>query len=73
MFDNQEWAALGWTETVTLVAQTGVPDTSYAAVNGVFGPKTLADLTLAIGITNTYNRMATSFRATPASVSRLAR
>jgi alkylhydroperoxidase family enzyme len=31
----------------------------------VFGEKQLADLTIAIGLMNAYNRMATSFRATP--------
>jgi alkylhydroperoxidase family enzyme len=33
-----------------------------------FGDKQLADLTIAIGMMNAYNRMAISFRATPAAV-----
>ena len=71
-FDDQERAALAWAETVTLVADTGVPDEEYAAVSKIFEPKALADLTLAIGMMNTYNRMAISFRATPAAVAQLA-
>jgi alkylhydroperoxidase family enzyme len=34
----------------------------------VFEPKQLADLTIAIGLMNAYNRMAISFRAPPAVV-----
>ncbi|MEO9131197.1 MAG: carboxymuconolactone decarboxylase family protein [Sphingomonas sp.] len=72
MFDAQERAALAWAETVTRVAHTGVPDSAYEAAATVFEPKTLADLTLAIGMMNTYNRMAISFRAVPVSVKKLA-
>jgi len=68
LFDEQERAALAWSETVTLVAKTGVPEQDYAAAAAVFDPKQLADLTIAIGLMNAYNRMAISFRATPAAV-----
>ena len=72
MFDAQERAALAWAETVTRVAYTGVPDSAYDAAASVFEPKMLADLTLAIGMMNTYNRMAIGFRAVPVSVKKLA-
>ena len=39
----------------------------------MFGEKQLADLTIAIGLMNAYNRMAISFRATPMGVADLAR
>jgi alkylhydroperoxidase family enzyme len=39
------------------------------AAAAVFGEKQLADLTLAIGLMNAYNRMAISFRATPIALS----
>ena len=71
MFDANERAALAWAETVTRVADTGVPDAEYAAASAVFPPQALANLTLAIGMMNTYNRMAISFRATPVSVAKL--
>ena len=65
LFDPRERAALGWAESVTRVAETGVPDEDYEAMRDVFPEKELVDLTLAIGLTNTYNRMAISFRNTP--------
>jgi len=70
LFDATERAALAWAESVTRVAETGVPDGDYAAAAAVFDPKQLADLTIAIGLMNAYNRMAISFRATPAAAAR---
>ncbi len=67
LFDKTEGAALAWAETVTRVAETGVPDAEYEAAAAVFDQKQLADLTIAIGLMNAYNRMAVSFRATPAA------
>jgi alkylhydroperoxidase family enzyme len=67
LFDDTERAALAWAETVTRVAETGVPDAEYAAAAAVFDPKQLADLTIAIGLMNVYNRMAISFRTPPAA------
>lgn len=67
LFHRTERAALAWAETVTLVAQTGVPDDDYKAAADVFDQKQLADLTIAISLMNTYNRLAISFRATPAA------
>lgn len=65
LFDMREQAALGWAETVTRVAQTGVPDAEYETAAAAFDEKELADLTVAIGLMNAYNRMAISFRALP--------
>jgi AhpD family alkylhydroperoxidase len=65
LFDSRERAALAWAESVTRVAETGVPDEDYEAARDVFEEKELVDLTLAIGLMNTYNRMAISFRNTP--------
>jgi alkylhydroperoxidase family enzyme len=44
-----------------------VPDAEYEAAAAIFDQKQLADLTIAIGLMNTYNRMAISFRAVPAA------
>ncbi|SRR5258705_7454651 len=68
LFDTRERAALAWAETVTQISTTGAPDSAYAAVSLLFGEKELVDLTIAIGLMNAYNRMAISFRATPAAV-----
>nr|WP_298686172.1 carboxymuconolactone decarboxylase family protein [uncultured Dongia sp.] len=67
LFDETERAALAWAETVTRVAESGVPDAEYEAAAAAFDQKQLADLTIAIGLMNAYNRMAISFRATPAA------
>ena len=71
LFTEREKAALAWAETVTRVADTSVPDEAFKDVSKQFQGKELADLTLAIGMMNTYNRMAISFRAIPAAVAAL--
>jgi AhpD family alkylhydroperoxidase len=71
LFDARERAALAWAESVTRVAETGVPDADYEAVRAVFDERELVDLTIAIGLMNTYNRMAISFRNTPQAVKEL--
>ena len=65
LFDQRERAALAWAETVTRVAETGVPDQAYRAARAVFEERELVDLTIAIGLMNAYNRLAISFRNTP--------
>lgn len=65
LFDDRERAALAWAETVTRVAETGVPDKAYQAARAVFEERELVDLTIAIGLMNAYNRMAISFRNPP--------
>jgi AhpD family alkylhydroperoxidase len=65
LFSEAERAALAWAESITLVAQTGVPDSAYQAARKVFDEKQLVDLTIAISLMNSYNRMAISFRNTP--------
>jgi AhpD family alkylhydroperoxidase len=70
LFDDRERAALAWAETVTRVAETAVPDESYADARAVFEERELVDLTIAISLMNAYNRMAISFRNTPQAVAR---
>ncbi len=65
LFSDREKAALAWSESVTRVAETGVPDESFQAAIAIFSEKELADLTMAIGLMNAYNRLAISFRNTP--------
>lgn len=68
LFSDRERAALAWAETVTRVADTGVPDEAFEAARAVFAEKELVDLTIAISLMNAYNRMAVSFRNTPQAV-----
>src|ERR1700704_6321272 len=71
LFDARERAALAWAETVTRVAETGIPDEAYQAARAVFEERELVDLTIAISVMNAYNRMAISFRNTPKAVAEL--
>ena len=68
LFDERERAALAWAETVTRVAETGIPDQAYQAARAVFEERELVDLTIAIGLMNVYNRLAIGFRNTPQAV-----
>jgi AhpD family alkylhydroperoxidase len=70
LFSDQERAALRWAETVTRVAETDVPDADFKDAAAHFSEKELADLTIAIGLMNAYNRIAISFRATPPAAKR---
>jgi len=70
VFSEREKAALAWAESVTQVAQTGVPDADFQAASAVFSEKELVDLTFAIGLMNTYNRLAVSFRNPPEAARR---
>lgn len=62
-FTDRERAALAWTEAVTLVGETHVPDEVYAAARQHFSEKELVDLTMAVIAINGWNRLAISFRA----------
>ncbi|NEH56937.1 carboxymuconolactone decarboxylase family protein [Rhizobium leguminosarum] len=70
LFSPRERAALAWAETVTRVAETGIPDADYAAAAAEFDDKELADLTYAIGLMNAFNRFGIAFRSTPAAVAK---
>ena len=59
--------ALAWTEAVTRVADTHVPDEDYEHARKFFGEKELVDLTFAIVTINGWNRLAVSFRSVPGS------
>ena len=67
LFDVRERAALAWAETVTRVSDTTIPDAEFQAASTVFPEKELVDLTIAIGLMNTYNRLAIGFRIPPAA------
>ena len=64
-YTDRERAALAWTESVTLVANTHVPDEVYEEARKQFTEKELADLTLAIATINAWNRLAIAGRMTP--------
>ncbi len=61
-YTERERAALEWTEAVTLVAASQVPDEVYERVAKQFSEEELANLTLAIVTINGWNRLCISFR-----------
>lgn len=63
-YTERERAALAWTEAVTEVASTHVPDDVFATVSRHFSEKELVDLTFAVVAINGWNRLAVSFRKT---------
>lgn len=64
-YTARERAALAWTESLTLVAQTHVPYEVYQEVRKEFTEGELVDLTYAVMAINAWNRMAISMRAVP--------
>lgn len=65
-FSDRERAALAWTESVTLVATSHVPDDVWQRVRPHFTPEELMNLTLLITTINAWNRFAIAFRKQPA-------
>ena len=64
-YTDRERAALAWTEAVTRVADTQVPDEVYEEVRPHFTEEELADLTFAVATINAWNRLAIASRAEP--------
>ncbi len=64
-FSDRERAALEWAESVTLCAETGVPDEVYLRALQVFSDKELVDLTCLVINMNGFNRIGISFRMEP--------
>ena len=64
-FSDKERAALEWTESLTLVAQSHVPDAVWEAVRPHFTDAELVELTLLITSINSWNRFSVAFRKMP--------
>src|SRR5439155_6715498 len=64
-FSDRERAALAWTEAVTNVSQTHVPDEVFEEVKKHFSEKEIVDLTLALAMINLWNRISISLPAVP--------
>jgi AhpD family alkylhydroperoxidase len=64
-FTERERAALEWTEALTLVAQSHVPDSVWEAVRPHFDDKELIELTLLVTSINSWNRFSVAFRKMP--------
>lgn len=64
-YSDRERAALAWTEAITLVAETHVPDSAYEEVRKYFSEREIIDLTIVATVINMWNRMAIATRAVP--------
>ena len=62
-FTDRERAALEWTEAVTRVGDTHVPDEIYDRVSTIFDEAELVALTFGVIVINSWNRLAVPFRA----------
>ncbi len=65
-YSERERAALAWTEAVTLLGESAVPETLFAELRQHFSEKEAVDLTMAIIAINGWNRLAAPFRSPPA-------
>lgn len=61
-FNERERAALEWTDSVTQISETHVPDEVYKRVRQHFTESELVALTFALVAINGWNRLAVSFR-----------
>ena len=64
-YSARERAALEWTEALTLVAETRVPDDVYERVREQFSEDELVHLSLAIVAINGWNRLNVAARTVP--------
>ena len=63
LYKPRERAALAWTEALTKVAETHAPDADYAELKAHFSDQEIADLTVAIGMINSWNRISIGLRS----------
>ena len=64
-YTDRERAALAWTESLTLVSETHVPDDVYEVARKHFSEEELVKLTWAVVVINGWNRVAIAFRSEP--------
>jgi AhpD family alkylhydroperoxidase len=62
-FTSRERAALAFTESVTLLASTHVPEADYEAVAKEYGPEEIGALVALIVTINAWNRIGVATRA----------
>jgi AhpD family alkylhydroperoxidase len=67
LFNARERAALAWTEALTRLGAHGIDDAAFAAAREQFSEKELSDLTFAVAVINSWNRLNIAFRNPPGS------
>src|SRR6185312_5891288 len=61
LYSERERAALAWTESLTLLASSHAPDDIYEQVRAQFTDQESVQLTLMIGVINTFNRLGVGY------------
>jgi len=64
-YTDRERAALAWTEAVTLITAGHVPDEVFAEAHEQFSDTELINLTIAVTLINSWNRISIAFRRLP--------
>ncbi|MFD4839121.1 carboxymuconolactone decarboxylase family protein [Achromobacter sp. NPDC058515] len=67
LFSPRERAALAWTEALTNLPATGVPDEIYERVRTQLSEKEISDLSFAVMAINGWNRLNVGFQTVPGS------
>lgn len=62
VYSDAERALLGWVDALTLIADSGAPDAAFDAMRAHFDERQVANLTVAIGTINVWNRVMVGFR-----------
>lgn len=71
-YSPRERAALAWCEYLTQISHTAADDSIYDNLGSFFSPQEIVELTLAIVVINSWNRLAVGFKSEVGSyVSRL--
>ena len=65
VYSARERAALAWTEAVTLVAESRVPDAVYEEVRRHFSDDEVLALTMTVVTINAFNRLNVALRTVP--------
>lgn len=65
VYSDRERAALGWTESLTRIAESRAPDADYEPLRAHFNETEIAHLTVLIGAINFWNRVSIGLRAIP--------
>jgi AhpD family alkylhydroperoxidase len=64
-YTDRERAALAWTEAVTLITAGHVPDEVFDEAHREFSDPELINLTFAVTLINSWNRISIAFRKLP--------
>ncbi|QCE33439.1 carboxymuconolactone decarboxylase family protein [Acetobacteraceae bacterium] len=70
VFNEKEQAVLLWSESLTSLAKTHAPDSDFNKMKMHFSEKEIANFTVAIALTNAYNRIAVGMRRLPEAASK---